>query len=100
MGWKDWPKWTKVLIIVLLLVALFFPKPAGEFGSGLPPPTDEYSWIDKECSCIGYKFDATPNLADAAHPYLCAGIPHSCECIENTYNRETKERTSKQVVCD
>lgn len=91
--------WLKILIIVLILVVFLFPKPAGKSGRGLPSQSVEDSWTDKKCSCIGYKFDGSPDLADAPHSYFCVGIPYSCKCIEYTYNRETKEKTSKQIIC-
>jgi len=100
MGINGLPKWVKVLVIVLLLAAFFYPKPAGQVGIGFPPPTTEYSWIDKESSCVGYKFDATVSVTHAPRSFLCAGIPHSFKCIENTYNKETKEKTSRQIACE
>ena len=92
-------KWLIWVILIVILIAFLFPKPAGKLGSGFPPPTNEYSWTNEECLCFGYKLDMDKGVMDVPHEYSCIGIPFLCKCIENTYNKETKEKTSKEVVC-
>jgi len=86
-------------LLFILIITLLFPKPAGKIGGKLPPPGSEYKRIDKECSCLGYKFLANPNVRDAPQYYLCVGITYSCKCIQYTFDRETGEILSKEIPC-
>jgi hypothetical protein len=88
-----------ILVIIVVLIAFLFPKPSGRVGGKLPPPEAEYKRIDKECSCFGYEFNATPGVMDAPHYYLCVGIPFSCRCVQYTFNRETGKKISEEVDC-
>ncbi|MBW2982435.1 hypothetical protein KY343_06155 [Candidatus Woesearchaeota archaeon] len=87
------------IISIIIIIAFLFPKPAGKIGGKLPPPEAEYKRIDKECSCLGYKFVANPRVMDAPHYYLCVGIPYSCKCVQHTFNRETGEKISEETAC-
>lgn len=64
-------------LIILFLIIIFIPKQyaTSEGFAGFPK--------DKECQCIGIKFDYAPeNIADAMTSYYCAGIPISCKCLD------------------
>jgi hypothetical protein len=88
-------KWMIIAIIALILIAFFFPKEAGQTGRpGVQP--GEQTWIDKKCSCLGYKFSWS-YTSDTPLEYLCLGIPFSCKCTQNTVNQETI--TSKEIEC-
>jgi len=91
------------MVIVLIALAIFlFPKPAGESGSGYLgiPPSGIVSWVDKECSCFGYKYDVDVGLDDSPHRYNCIGIPFSCKCIKHNLTPKTGEYNTQIIPCE
>ncbi len=90
-------KWWFWLIFIIFVIGFFYPKFAGHSGPGFPP-WDGETWADKECSCLGYKFEHTM-ATDVGQDYWCAGIPYSCRCIEQAYHSKILGKTSKEITC-
>ena len=89
------------IIITIVIIAFLFPKPAGESGHGysIVPPSGILSWVDTECSCFGYKYDANRGRIDAPSKYKCIGIAYSCECTKHNLNVKTDEDNIQKGVC-
>lgn len=67
-------KYVCLLVIILLvaLVAFFFPKECGNWGTAIHPDA-KY----KDCTCIGIKH--SPHLGGGGY-ITCFGIPTACSC--------------------
>ena len=92
-------KFLKFIFALAIVLIIIYPKPAGLEGGALPLPENEYSWVEKDVSCFGYKFNPYPDEMDAPDAFLCAGIPFGAECTEFTYNKKTGKRTREEIVC-
>lgn len=90
-------KWWFWAIIILLLIAFFFPKPSGEGGrSGVQLPLPQ-TWVDKECSCLG--FEKTYAAPDAGYQSFCFGLSLTCDCFRNTITGEN-QKIRTEIECD
>jgi len=80
--YKKWWFW----LILIFIVAFFYPKDAGYQGGNIAGPTSEHPYSNRECTCIGIKYSSNIIL-DAGNKIKCIGIPLSCKCylfwIEN-----------------
>lgn len=92
--------WIIVVIVALIAILFFFPKDAGHTGSEFPPPNTIYSWTEKECACLGFKYDATGTLMDAGTFWKCVGMPYSCSCSTKTQDREADTTESDSIACE
>ena len=63
-----------ILIILIALVAFFWPKEYATSGGFGPFPKSN------ECNCLGFEYDNYPERCnDCQAVYFCSGIPYDCQ---------------------
>ena len=82
-----------IIIILTLSFLIFLPKKYAYSGTiaGLPK--------DKECGCLGVKYDYYPKgCADCATEYFCGGIVYNCRTLCYEKN-EFGNPKGKEIPC-
>jgi len=85
-----------IIISIIILVGIFFPKPyiRGGLGGFIGPGQSAYK---EEYSCFGLKQSYYPiyGCADCGKNYNCYGIPYNKKCYTEKFNQSiTKEITA------
>jgi hypothetical protein len=87
-----------LVLIVLIIIVIIFPKSAGQSGGGMPSPSGVDIYVDKNCSCLGYKYSSNRNWADVPMKYKCIGISHSCECVQVSINKKETSPVQYEIT--
>jgi hypothetical protein len=88
-------KYWLLIMVLIVLLAFFYPKYCSSSPGGLQPPGNTVNRND--CTCLGIKYDSSMQCSDCGTEYLCAGIPTSRSCFE--WVSGTDISTEKQVEC-
>ena len=91
-------KWWFWVLIGVVLVAFFFPKPSGSGGRPGVQPLPQ-TWNNKECFCLGFEKNLNEQVTDAGYFNICFGIPLACKCTESTLVREGEPIRTNEITC-
>lgn len=97
--------WIGIIILVILLVIVLYPKDCGYGVGGLIPLN--VTLHSEKCDCFGVKYTAVGGrfnmfgfmmCADCGPSYYCIGFPTGKKCYETIFN-ENSIKAEKEVEC-